>query len=163
MVCTVLAVLGGVFAAKALARGFFYRGHHCHGPHAHRHGRGRWGIGRSRFLRRIFQKLDTTPGQEKVIREAINEFRESARAVRPMGNDLRSDLAGVMRQPDLSEDAFATLDSKGDEAISRVRTAFRNALRKIHEVLDATQREKLAELLETKWGFAAPFAGGPYR
>lgn len=98
-----------------------------------------------------------------MIREAINEFRESARAVRPVGSDLRSDLAGVMRQPELSDDAFASLDSKGDEAISRVRSAFRNALRKIHDVLDGAQREKLAEMLETKWGFAAPFAGGPYR
>lgn len=162
MVCTVLAVVGGVFAAKALSRGFGHRRGHCHGGHeGHRHGP--WGIGRSRFLRRIFQKLDTTPGQEKVIREAINEFRESARAVRPVGSDLRSDLAGVMRQPELSDDAFASLDSKGDEAISRVRSAFRNALRKIHDVLDGAQREKLAEMLETKWGFAAPFAGGPYR
>ena len=55
-----------------------------------RHGRG-WGHGwhgggyggrRNWMLRRLFQRLDTTPGQEKVITEAFEELQEKARGIR---------------------------------------------------------------------------------
>lgn len=158
MVCTVLAVGGGILAAKMIGRGF---GRGDCGGGGRGHGHGPWGIGRSHFLRRIFRKLDTTPGQEKVIREALSEFREAAKAARPVGGELRHELAGVLRQPVVSDDAFTPIQAKSDEAVTRVRSAFQQALTKIHETLDATQREALAEILESRW--MRPNFGGPYR
>src|SRR4051795_13388010 len=44
---------------------------------------GRYGDGPRRWmLRRLFQRLDTTPGQEKVISEAFDELQEKFRGVR---------------------------------------------------------------------------------
>src|SRR5687767_10870911 len=84
----------GVFALfHVLRRGYW------------RHGRG-WGGGRRWMLRRVFQRLDTTPGQEKVILDAVDrvqaaarglwgEVRESRRAVGQALRGERFDGAGL--------------------------------------------------------------------
>src|SRR4051812_8146061 len=68
----------------------------------------RWGYGggygggggggpRRWMLRRLFQRLDTTPGQEKVISEAFDELQEKVRAVREEFRRSRGTFAKATR------------------------------------------------------------------
>ena len=54
-------------------------GHHHH--HHHGHGGPPWarhGRGPHRWMHRLFERLDTTPGQEKEIRAAVRDFMDEA-------------------------------------------------------------------------------------
>src|SRR5262245_20230698 len=89
------------------------RGGRCGG----RWGHGRWGGGgwgrwggdeggpwmfQRFFLRRLFERLQTTPGQERVISEAIGEVREALRNARGEFRSSREDIARAF-----SADAFS--------------------------------------------------------
>src|SRR5258708_38377333 len=59
----------------------------CHG------GRGRRGFGRRWLMRSLFERLDTTPGQEKAILGALDELRENRKMVGEELGQTRADLA----------------------------------------------------------------------
>lgn len=87
-------MLGFLFGSACLAGlvAALYRG----GPHggrcAHRHGGRPWD-GASWVLRRVFERLDTSPGQEKVMRQAVDDVRDEARALRDEATRTRADVA----------------------------------------------------------------------
>jgi Spy/CpxP family protein refolding chaperone len=117
------------------------------------------GPGGSFWLRAVFSKLDTTPGQEKEIRAAVEEVQREAREAK---DELRASREGVARAvagETFDEIAIGEASVKLDAATARVKNAMEASLRRIHAVLDARQRERLAELLERG---PRPF-GGPYR
>ena len=64
--------LFGAACLGGLAALLFRRNHHHHGTCGHGHG-GRFHRGRH-FLYAAFERLDTTPGQEKAVTAAIDEF-----------------------------------------------------------------------------------------
>lgn len=142
----------------------------CHGPDAcggpggsGRHRHGPWdapgpmgfddfpgGPGRDEppvMLRGLFGRLRTTPGQERVILEALRELRtaarraadEKAKSARQVAEALRSD---DFRTENMGE-AFVHLES-GAEAL---RDATFAALAKIHAALDERQRKDLADAI----------------
>lgn len=131
-----------------------------HGRH-HRHG---WHGGRERgprgWMRWLSSRLDATPGQEKEIAAAVEEFLGKARELKREGKASRDDVARVLRHESLDEEALGALFSRHDDALREVQKAFAGALGRIHAALDSEQRARLAELIESspRWGF-----GGPYR
>ncbi|HEY8074549.1 MAG TPA: periplasmic heavy metal sensor [Labilithrix sp.] len=139
-------------------------------------GRARWGhhrgwsrgggIGGSFWLRAIFSRLDTTPGQEKEIRSALEDLRKTARESKESLGASREAVARAVRHETFDEIAIGEATVKADAAAGQVKQAFEAALRRIHAVLDPKQRERLAELLEKGprgFGGGGGGWGGPYR
>lgn len=171
-------MLGFLFGTACLV-GLFWmlkRGHHggaCgHGPGRwHRGGRGHgswsdhggWGerSGSSWMLRWLFERLDTTPGQEKVIRSAFEELAEKARGLKQTLKDSKGDVARAFRADDFNAEIFGDVFSRHDSAMDEMRKAVVGAFAKVHDVLDPAQRARLAELLESMPGRS--WRGGPYR
>lgn len=139
------------------------RGGHWHGHHHHHHGGPRGFRGGSRgWMRWLFERLDTSPGQEKEIAAAVDELIGQARTLKEQGKSSRDDVARVFRSESLDENALGELFSRHDDALRELHKAFAGALGRIHNALDAEQRAKLAELIESgPRGFGG--FGGPYR
>lgn len=134
-------------------------GHHGGGWHdhrGHRHGRGRGGF----FMRRIFERLDTTPGQEKVIREAFDELRGTARGMKDEVRHTRDAVSDALRAGTVDETQLGGLFAQQDERLTELRKAFIGALAKVNDTLDEEQRQKLAEMIGSGRGLGW---GGPYR
>lgn len=118
------------------------------------------------MLRGLYRKLDTTPGQEKVIAEAFGELRTALRGMKDeMGrarDGIGKAVAGETFDGAPLDEAFA----RQDVQLKEVQRAVSDALRKAHEVLDERQRKELVSILE-RFGFlrgeGAPFGAGPYR
>jgi len=126
--------------------------HHCSGGHR---GRG-FRSGRGRFvLNRLLDRLDTTPGQEKVIREAVDTVMEDVSEARGEFHATRSDVAQSIRSETLDRGAIDGVFERHDRVIARVRQNALDSFGKVHETLDERQRKILAELIE-----AGPFARG---
>jgi len=146
------------------------RGEHCSGSRferdyydAHDFGRRdhrRRGFGRGTFLRWIFERLDTTPGQERVIRSVVDDFVDHAKSARRDVEATRSDVARAVGADSFDAEAMGEAFAKHDGALDDVRKALVESLAKIHEVLDERQRARLAELIEA--GLGRRFHG-PYR
>ncbi|MCC7071429.1 MAG: hypothetical protein IT383_08905 [Deltaproteobacteria bacterium] len=99
------------------------------------------------MLRGLFARLQTSPGQERTILEALRELKVAARAAdderaksaRQVAEALRGD---EFRTENMGE-AFSHLET-GAEAL---RDAAFAALAKIHAVLDERQRRLVADLV----------------
>lgn len=121
----------------------------------------RWGVKRF-FLRRILEKLDTTPGQEKVIHQAVEEVSDSIRAARTELDASRADIARSLGGEEFDAGALGTAYARQDDALRSIRDAVTRALASVHDALDARQRETLAKLITE---LPRPWRGehGPYR
>ena len=93
-------------------------------------------------------RLDATPGQEKAILAAVDEFRETARKGRAVVDGTREAAARAVRGPTFDESGLRGAFLGQDQALAEIREAVIEAGRKIHDVLDERQRKTLAELIE---------------
>lgn len=126
---------------------------HGHGPGFGRWGGG-WGRGRGGFgpgfmLRGLFSRLETTPGQEKVIRDAFDKVREAAREARAEWKDT-SELSSLLRGETFDRTAAEGVSGKADASFAKVRVVLVEALAQIHEALDDRQRRILADFIESR-------------
>lgn len=168
MICMALGlgVLGFIAARKArrCGRGGYggwgWNHHHHHGWHGH-HGRGMWGRRRA-ALHMGLAHIDATPAQERAIVAEIDKLHERLQSARTSMKDSRTDLAAAIRGPSLDDASLGAVLGRVDGATGEARTAFLEALRNIHAVLDDKQREALAELLDRGW-WRRGGGGGPYR
>jgi uncharacterized membrane protein len=120
----------------------------------HRHGRGY-------VLGAVLDRLETTPGQEKAIRSAVEEFSEAASGARREFRASREDLAKAIRSEALDSGSLENAFRRHDGSIGDIRNSFVNALSKIHETLDERQRKTLADMIEAgHWGFRGHHAHG---
>lgn len=124
------------------------------------------GFGPKMFLRGLFERLDTTPGQEKVIFLAVDEVRDALKSARQELGQSRADVAAAFGHEHFDAETMGAVFSRHDDAIATVRKAFVSAMSKVHEALDEQQRRIFAELIATqlpgmgmRWGFG----GGAYR
>lgn len=160
-----------------------FHGHHGHfGGHAwgdwDRRDRGDWGResegrgawsrskGLDFFVRRLFGALDTTPGQEKVIRAAVDEVKNELTAAEAVFARGKQSIIETVRSGSLDADATGEMFAEQDEQLRRIRTTFVGALAKISESLDASQREEFARIVSRWLGTVdgSVFRGvGPYR
>jgi Spy/CpxP family protein refolding chaperone len=148
------ACLGGLIALGFHRPRHHFGWHHGFGRH---HGFGGGRFQRDRFfLNAAFERLDTTPGQEKAIMAAISDLRDNARSVREKLRGSRGEVAAAFREEEFQEDRVrAAVERHTGDLVELTDTAAQT-LAKIHEALDAEQRERLARWLES--GRGAMFA-----
>ena len=131
-----------------------HRYRHGHFGHHHRGGFGRRFGGRF-FLHRVLDRLDTTPGHEKVIRDAIHDLKDQAWGFRRELRGTRTQLADALRGPELDKAVIDRVFAEHDEVIEKLRASLVDAAGKVHGTLDERQRERLANLLEAgPWAYA---------
>lgn len=110
---------------------------------------GRHGGGWSRWmLRRLFQRLDTTPGQEKVIAEAVHDAQRVMWQAREQLFRARSEYARAMRGESFDNEAVNAAFEQQQASIDEVKKTLKEKLQAIHEALDPRQRGLLADLIE---------------
>jgi hypothetical protein len=124
---------------------YFRRGHQHH----------RFGFegGPGFVLRRVLGRLDATPAQEQVVRQAVDELREAGAKLRGEGRRTRADLATAFRKSHFDEELFGELYARHDRALEELRKAFVGAGAKIHDALDERQRARLADMIEAGRGW----------
>lgn len=114
-----------------------------------RHGHRGFGGGRRRWMfRRLFQHLDTTPGQEKVISQAAENVERAAWQARDAFFNARGDFAKAMRGEHFDS---ATVNERFDAqqaSVDEVKKAVREGFQQVHEALSPEQRNRLADLIE---------------
>jgi uncharacterized membrane protein len=116
-----------------------------------------FGFGKRFFLRFIFERLDTTPGQEKVLAQAFDEIREAVKTAKGDWTSSRSRMADAMRGAEFDHEAVGEAWAKHDTAFEAMRLKVATSMAQVHEALDERQRKILADLIEKggpfgRWG-----------
>jgi hypothetical protein len=104
--------------------------------------------GRRWLMRGLFRRLETTPTQQQALQAAAEEFQESAKQWKGEAGRTRTDIAAALRRPAIDAESMGELFARHDTALEGVRKAFVGLSIKVHDVLDADQRERLARLIE---------------
>jgi hypothetical protein len=129
-------------------------GHRHHDHHGDRHrDRDEHGFGKRWILRSLYERLDTTPGQEKVIAQAFDEIQAAVKAAKGDWSTARSRVADAMRGNEFDHEAVGEAWAKHDNAEESMRVKIITSLQLVHDALDERQRKILADLLER---------GGPF-
>ena len=129
----------------------------CHGMGS----RGMRGGGARWALRSVFERLETSPSQERVILAALDEVRENRKVLRDELRQTRSDLARAIEGGLIEDATLEEAYARHDRLLAQLRVGFTEALKKVVEVLDEAQRKELASWLEG--GFFRRGWGGPGR
>jgi len=141
-------------------------GRACGGDYGHRSWSGYrapWS-GRRWFLRRLFERLETTPGQEKAIAQALEQFQGNRGLIREELRATREDLARAVASGMVDERALEETFARHDRLLAQLRVGLVESLKTATEALDDRQRKLAADLIEggrmggTHWG--GPYRGG---
>jgi uncharacterized membrane protein len=149
----VVGAVAGVLLLRVYQRGGFGRfgfargcGGRGFGRHGHHGGPGGW---RGRWMTRwLFQRLGTSPGQEKVILEAVDDVTAEGDKLRDEFRKGRSDLARAVRGPTFDEGAVKEAQARQDDLLKSLREKLSTQLAQVFEALDERQRRELAEVIE---------------
>lgn len=134
-------VIGAAAVAFIIHKRRRWRRWHGHRHHHHHHRRWRGGPWY------VMSVLDTSPAQEKVIREELGQLRERGRVAKDEAFAARADLAEALRADTFDRGRFDAAASRVRAAFGGLETAFADALARVHDTLDARQRARLADLL----------------
>ncbi len=111
-------------------------------------GRGYGGGPRRWMMRRLFEHLDTTPGQEKAVAAAVEGAERAARQAREQVYRARTAYAKAMRGETFDTAAVNEAFEAQQASVDEVKKAVREGLQSVHEALTPEQRAKLADLVE---------------
>ncbi len=100
------------------------------------------------FLRQAFERLGTSPGQERVILEAVEDVTREARSASEKAWRGRADVAKALRGTELDHEVMKLLFLRQDEALDELQKTALISLEKVHGALTPEQRRQLADLLE---------------
>jgi Spy/CpxP family protein refolding chaperone len=113
------------------------------------HGRGMGGRGPRRWMqRRLFERLDTTPGQEKVFDAVLDEVEQKAWAARDQFRSARASYARAMKGEHFDGAAVGEAFDAQQAAVEDLKRSVKEGMAKVHEALRPEQRAQLAELIE---------------
>ncbi len=111
------------------------------------YGRG-FGGPRRWMTRRLFEYLDTTPGQEKVLEQVIDEVEKKAWAARDQMRSGRSAFARAVQGEHFDGAAVGDAFDSQQTTFEELKKTLREGMAKVHEALGPEQRKRLAELIE---------------
>jgi hypothetical protein len=118
---------------------------------SHRFGFGP-GFGRRWMLRQLFERLQTTPGQERVIVQAIDRLAQNRGLVREEFTQTRADIARAIEMGLVDDATMEETFARHDRLQAQLRVAAVDALKTATEALDEHQRKILAGFL-SRGGF----------
>lgn len=101
----------------------------------------------NRRLRWLFERLDTTPGQEKAILAVLDAAQERARTLRHDLHGTRRDLASLFSSDTLDRTALDEQLAAPKRALDEHLGALAEMIADLHGVLDERQRRQLARWL----------------
>jgi len=111
-----------------------------------RHGGwGRWrhegwdgprGAGGRGPLRWLFERIDTSPGQEKVIAEAADALRSTMHGWHDDAERMRSDVARSIRGETFDSAALEEAFARAEARLGTLRETLRGQAARVHEALD---------------------------
>jgi hypothetical protein len=116
-------------------------------------------LGRRWILRSLFERLETTPGQEKAILSALDRLRDERSLVGEELKETRSALARVVESGLVDDSALEETFARHDRVLAQVRVSFVEALKTVVEALDERQRKELASLIAGGRLFGSRFGG----
>ncbi len=99
-------------------------------------------------LRSVLEELELTREQRKALRDVREEWKDAARAAKKSGRVVKDDLASALRAETFDESLVGASIAKIDDMTDALKKSTLSSLAKAHQVLDARQRGKLAEVLE---------------
>src|SRR5207237_4397956 len=105
------------------------------------------GLGRRWMLRWFFQRLETTPGQERVIVQAVERLTENRAAIRDELKQTRADIARAVEMGLVDDATMEETFARHDRLQAQLRVVAVDALKTITEALDERQRKILAGLV----------------
>lgn len=113
----------------------------------------------------MFRKLDTSPAQERIVRNAVDTVRAEARRFADQSREARRDLADLLRAPDYDRERVRDWFAARETDFQQVRESVVGALGDVFDVLDDQQREKFAKMIEkSHYGHrVCHHRSGPYR
>jgi Spy/CpxP family protein refolding chaperone len=111
-------------------------------------------------MRWLFERLDTSPGQEKVFVKAADDLTEAFEKMRDELRNTRAAIAQSLRGEHFDAGSLRELHEKHDALIAQLRETLRGAMAQVHESLDPRQRRELADLIEHGWGYGYRGYGG---
>ena len=123
--------------------GFRRHGHYGHPPWAVRFARER----RRWFLRSLFERLDTTPGQEKVIMKGIDALSMQMETGRRELRQVRRQVAQAVGSEVLDEAVLGAALERVEDLMAKTKLELTQALTEVHAALDGEQRRQLSELI----------------
>lgn len=110
-------------------------------------------------LRWAFERLDTGPGQERVIKQAVEALWSQKRQMKDQASRLRSELGELMTGESLDEQKISDMRQSLSRDLETAMDAVEKQLRVVFDVLEPQQRQELARWL----GQRRSAGGGPYR
>jgi len=102
-------------------------------------------------LRWLFERMDTSPGQERVISEAADALRGTMRGWHDDTERMRSDVARSLRGEAFDAAALEEAFGRAEARLATVRETERGQAARVHEALDPRQRAELADLVASGW------------
>jgi len=109
-----------------------------------------------------FRRLDTSPGQEKVIRTALSEAREVLRDFRKSNQGAKQELGPILEAEQLDERALESWLGARESSFQELKPRLLDIAKRIHDVLDPEQRRKVARWVTNHHGFRHHYHGHHY-
>jgi Spy/CpxP family protein refolding chaperone len=106
---------------------------------------------RGQEIREIFGTLDLRPEQEKAVRAIVSEAEERHAAVREARRDLMTKLADQIEQGKIDECALEKEIEELAAAKTRAKKGDRDAMEKLHAILDPEQRSKFVDEVKQRF------------
>lgn len=131
--------------------GFFVAGASLIGLIALARSRRRY-YGRGYFGSWALRRLDTSPGQEKVIRTAISDAQTILGGLRDDNRAAREELASILGEEKLDEARLGAWFEGREGAWGEVKPKLVELGRQVHEVLDADQKKRVGSWLRSGFG-----------
>lgn len=104
-------------------------------------------FGRAYFRSAALRRLDTSPGQEKVIRTALREAEALLGGLRDDHLEAREELARIISEETLDEASLGAWFESREGTWREVKPKLVGLGRQIHDVLDAEQKKRLGSWL----------------
>jgi len=144
-----VAVTFVVMRRRRYRRFFRYAGFH---HHHHRHDQDDYGVlfargyrRRGRFLFGLFRKLDASPGQEKALIDLAERLREHMDQALPELRAARKEVAAAVGSELFDAGTLDAVFQQSAQLAEKLGHELREALHRVHELLDPEQRRLLAE------------------
>lgn len=105
--------------------------------------------GRGYFRSVALRRLDTSPGQEKVIRTALSDAEALLGGLREDHREARQELAEIISQDSFDEARLGAWFERREGSWREVKPKLIELGRQVHDVLDAEQKKRLGSWLRS--------------